>query len=661
MKILSLILAFSGLALPVVVSTAIAQPPDSLWSRMFGGPHSEICYSVQQTSDGGYILGGYTSSFGAGANDLWLVKTDANGDSLWSHTFGDQGNNECRSVLQTDDGGYALVGWKGVWHNGNYSDDFWLIRTDANGDSIWSRTIGGDAPEYAYSLQQTTDGDYIIGGMTYGGPNTFDMALMKVSSTGDSLWGRRYGGLNEERCYSVQQTTDGGYILAGYTLSFGHGNSDFWAVKTNAAGDSVWSHAYGGEGGEQCTSVRQTLDGGYVLAGITSSFGPDPGSLNFWLVRIDANGDTLWTRAYGGDGTDRCESLLLLPDGGFLLAGITPGVGLFDMWLVRVDANGNMLWNRTFSSSGHDYCYSVARTADGGYVLAGYTDMAGASNMWLVKTGPEGGGNQTTLLSEGFEGSFPPAGWQVQQLGPASENWRPLAGASGVGCGDNVHSGSNAVFHNDDMGTGELDVRDMLVTMEVAVPAGASEVSVSFFQRNCWVPEYYTDSTHHWVMSSINGEAWVLLAELDQQQDAWAETSLVIPEAAGQQLRIGFDYQGNYATEWYLDDVQVTARISQVADRDHSLLPTVAALLAPYPNPFNGVTRIPLVLPASARVDLAIYNILGQRVATLCDQAVLSAGKHTFLWECSSCATGMYLIRLQSGDRRDIRKLLLMR
>ncbi len=641
-----------GLALLLLVTDAFAQP-DSLWSNMFGGPSSEVCYSVQQTSDGGYVLGGYTGSFGAGADDFWLVKTDANGDSLWSHTFGDQGDNKCQSVLQTGDGGYVLVGWKGVLHNGNYTDDFWLIRTDANGDSIWSRTVGGDAPEYAYSLQQTTDGGYIMGGMTFGGPNTFDMALMRVSSTGDSLWARRYGGLNAERCYSVQQTTDGGYILAGYTLSFGHGNSDFWAIKTNAAGDSVWSHAYGGEGGEECTSVRQTLDGGYVLAGTTSSFGPNPGSLNFWLVRIDANGDTLWTRAYGGDGTDACESLGLLPDGGFILAGITPR-GNFDMWLVRVDADGNMLWNRTFGGSGTDRCFSVARTTDGGYVLAGET----AANMWLVKTGPDGGG-PTTLLTEGFEGSFPPAGWQVQQLGPASENWRPLAGASGVGCGDNVHTGSNAVFHNDDMGEAGVDVRDILISPSLTVPSAATEVRLTFFQRNCWVPSYYTDSTHHWVLSSMNGGAWTLLAELDQQQTEWGEISLLIPGAAGQQLRIGFDYQGDFATEWYLDDVQITAQTSQGA-RDHSVLPTTILLSDPYPNPFNPSTTLAFDLSRARHVSLRVFDLLGREVAVLKDGFV-EAGRYRVMFDGSGLASGIYFARLDAGSFSQTKKLMLLK
>ena len=176
------------LALPVLT---VAQAPDTLWTRTFGGSLSDICYSVQQTTDDGYILGGYTCSFGAGGNDFWLVKVNANGDTLWTRTFGGSGNEYCHSVQQTTDGGYILGGYTGSYGAG--MADFWLVKTDANGDSLWSRTFGGS---------------------------------------------------DEDFCYSIQQTTDGGYVLGGYNYTYGAGSNDFWLVKTDENGTEEWSYYY---------------------------------------------------------------------------------------------------------------------------------------------------------------------------------------------------------------------------------------------------------------------------------------------------------------------------------------------------------------------------------------------------------------------------------
>jgi hypothetical protein len=649
-------------------SVAFAQP-DSLWSSTFGEAYGQACYAVAQTTDGGYVLGGYTDGT-SGSDQIWIVKADANGDSVWSRAFvAGTGQGACHSILATADGGCILVAEKQRWADVLYTYDFWLIKLSANGDSMWSRTIGGNNQEYPYSLQQTTDGGYVIAGAVYLPGGNWDMLMLKVSAGGDSMWSRTYGGPNTEFAYSVQQTADGGYIIAGKTESFGHGQQsipDFWMVKTNTNGDSLWSRAYGGEYSDECVGVKQTMDGGYALAGTTNSFGISaPGYLNFYLVRTDANGDTLWTNNYGGVGSDRCEAFLRLDDGGWLLGGGTMsyGSGSADMWLVRTDADGNMIWNRAFGGSDWDKCNAVAATTDGGYILGGETSSFGFVDMWLVKTGPDGGGGsgETTLISESFDGDFPPTGWQLQQLGPTTANWQSLTGTLSAGCGEDAHSGANAVFHDDDHGTAGADVRDLLISPAMNVPTNATEVRLSFFQRNCYVPSYYTDSTHHWVLGMVNDGPWMLLVEPNQRQDDWAEISINIANAAGNELRIAFDYQGDFATEWYIDDVEVVASVPQSAERGRTQVPASISLLNPYPNPFNAVTQIPLALPAAATVDLIVFNILGQQVATLLDHAPLNAGTHTISWNASSQASGMYLIRLQTPNQSVLRKLLLVR
>jgi predicted RNase H-related nuclease YkuK (DUF458 family) len=371
--------------LPVVT---LAQP-DSLWSRTFGGTDLDICESLQQTSDGGYLLGGETF-FGAGDWDFWLVKTDANGNRVWDRIFGGSSTEVCRSVQQTSNGGYVLGGYTGSFGAG--SADFWLVKTDSNGYSVWSRTFGGSASDACYSVQETTDGGFILGGYTTSfGAGGLDFWLVKTNSNGDSLWSRTFGGVATDHCYSVQQTTDGGYILAGDTYSFGAGQSDFLLVKTDGNGNRLWSRTLGGSGHDGCNAVRQTTDGGYIIGGSTSSSGA--GSGDFWLVKMDSNGYSVWSHTFGGSASDACHSVQETTDGGFILGGYTEsyGAGESDFWLVKTNANGDSLWSRTFGGTDNDRCESIQQTTDGGYVLGGYTESygAGGSDFWLVKTGPD--------------------------------------------------------------------------------------------------------------------------------------------------------------------------------------------------------------------------------------------------------------------------------
>ena len=315
------------------MSTAIFAQPDSLWSRTFGGSNDDICHVVLQTSDDGYILGGYTSSFGAGREDFWLLKTDANGDSLWSRTFGGSDREWCTCFQQTSDSGYILVGITGSI----YSHDIWLVKTNANGDSLWSRAFGGDYDDRCFSVQQTLDSGYVLAGWTESfGVGGYDFWLIKTDVNGDSLWSRTFGGNANDLCLSVQQTSDGGYILAGDTRSFGVGYTDFWLVKTDANGDSLWSQTYGGHNVDACLSLQRTSDGGFILAGHSYSFWE--GSPDFMLVKTRADGMQLWSYTFGGDTTDICNCVQQTSDGGYILAGETWsfGAGRSDCWLVKI-------------------------------------------------------------------------------------------------------------------------------------------------------------------------------------------------------------------------------------------------------------------------------------------------------------------------------------
>ena len=263
-----------------------------VWKRTYGGMFDDGGYSVQQTSDGGYIIAGATYSFGAGMNDVYLIKTNASGDSLWARTYGGTLTDWGYSVQQTSDGGYIIAG--GTCSFGDTLGDVYLIKTNASGNPLWTRTYGGANQDWGYSVRQTSDGGYIIAGYTSG-----DVYLIKTNSSGDTLWTRTYGGTNDDKGYSVQQTSDRGYIVAGNTYSFGSGWADVYLIKTNASGDTLWTRTYGGTNYDWGKSVQQTPDGGYIVAGYTTSFGA--GAYDVYLIKTDANGNVGVEESRQGD------------------------------------------------------------------------------------------------------------------------------------------------------------------------------------------------------------------------------------------------------------------------------------------------------------------------------------------------------------------------
>jgi hypothetical protein len=363
--------------------------PPTEWNKTYGGANIDAAWSMIQTSDGGYALAGYTESFGAGGQDFWLVKTDSVGNMVWSQTYGGANNDEAFSVIQTSDGGYALAGYTESFGAGG--QDFWLVKTDSFGNMVWNQTYGGANNDEAWSVIQTSDGGYALAGVITLPDWSYDFLLIKIDSVGNIIWGKIYGGAYGDWALSMIQTSDGGYALAGYTQSFGAGGQDFWLVKTDSVGNMVWSQTYGGANNDKAWSVIQTSDGGYALAGMTKSFGA--GGQDFWLVKTDSVGNMVWNKTYGGASDDWAFSVIQTNDGGYALAGLTQsfGAGGQDSWLIKTDSAGNMVWSQTYGGASGDAAFSVIQTSDGGYALAGGTASFGAGmvDFWLVKIAPE--------------------------------------------------------------------------------------------------------------------------------------------------------------------------------------------------------------------------------------------------------------------------------
>jgi hypothetical protein len=311
-----------------------------VWDKTFGGPSYDVGQSVQQTSDGGYIIAGSTMSYGAGSYDVWLVKTDASGNEVWDKTFGGSGYDWGNSVRQTSDGGFIVAGYTESYGAG--VGDAWLIKTDTSGNKVWDKTFGGTGDDWGNSVQQTSDSGYIFTGFTSSsGAGGRDVLLVKTDASGNEVWSKTFGGAEEDIGNSVQQTADGGYVITGYTMSYGAGDEDVWLIKTDASGNKLWDKTFGGTGVDVGRSVQQTSDGGYVITGYTRSYGA--GDDDVWLVKTDAAGYKVWDKTFGTSGDDEGSSAQQTSDGGYIVAGWTASSGADgpDVWLIKTDADGN--------------------------------------------------------------------------------------------------------------------------------------------------------------------------------------------------------------------------------------------------------------------------------------------------------------------------------
>jgi len=375
------------LAFALVLTLLLAPPclSQQRWQRTYGGTSEDYGRSIQQTQDGGYIVTGMTASFG-NYYQVYLLKTNAQGDTLWTRTYGGADYDCGCSVQQTQDGGYVVAGWTNSFGN---SGQIYLVKTNASGDTLWTRNYGGTGWDQGYSVQQTTDGGYIVAGYTSSFGDSEQVYLIKTNASGDTLWTRNYGGTRPDYGYSVQQTSDGGYIVAGSTTSFGAGSRNVYLIKTNVSGDTNWTRTYGGMAQDEGWSVQQTQDTGYIIAGVTYSFG---NSSQVYIVKTNAAGDTLWTKVYGGTSADWGYSVRQTQDGGYVVAGWTDSFGNGSQaYLIRTNAQGDTLWTRTYGGAGGDYSESVRQTQDGGYVVAGYTTSFGNRvQVYLIKTDANG-------------------------------------------------------------------------------------------------------------------------------------------------------------------------------------------------------------------------------------------------------------------------------
>ena len=364
-------------------STAMAD-----WEKTFGGSGHDRAHDVQQTSDGGYIIAAATGSFGAGGlRDAWLIKTDASGNEQWNKTFGGTGYDGFYGVQQTTGGGYIAAGWTDL--SGTVAMlNAWLVKTDADGNEQWSKTFGGTDYDFAKSVQQTTDGGYVVAGYYCNSSRDedWDAWLIKTDADGNEQWSKTFGKTTYDFADYVRQTADGGYIMAGSTE---YGNAGIfgyaWLIKTDADGNMQWDNSRLGYGATSAYGVQQTADGGYITAGRKVVAGGE----DSFLIKVDTNGNVEWEKDFGGVDADRAYSVQLTSDGGYVIPGETWsfGAGDYDAWFVKTDATGNLEWDKTFGGIDEDWAETAQQTSDGGFIIAANTFSfgEGSCDILLIK------------------------------------------------------------------------------------------------------------------------------------------------------------------------------------------------------------------------------------------------------------------------------------
>lgn len=360
------------------------------WEKTFGGDASDVAHSIFQTNDGGFIVAGETNGKGAGKEDFLIIKLNKDGVTEWEKTLGSEKHDIATSIIQTKDGGYIVTG--NTKKMSGRKSDIWLMKLDENGEMLWEKTLGGSKDDFASSIVETQDGGLALVGDTRSKGDKSKIWFLKMSAKGQIEWEKVIGGRIDEFALSLVHTTDGGYGIAGYaylgTKKMGHHN--FWIIKLTAQGKIVWERTYGGMEDDFAYALTQTEDNGFVVAGSSISKNQE----QYRVLKIDQNGQKVWDKTFGGNDDDFAFSVANSSDGGVLIAGYTKskGEGDSDIWILKLDKEGTLIWDRTFGGQGEDMALSITETEDRGMAIAGTTRSKGngESDIWVIKLNEQG-------------------------------------------------------------------------------------------------------------------------------------------------------------------------------------------------------------------------------------------------------------------------------
>ncbi|MBK8683055.1 MAG: putative metal-binding motif-containing protein [Bacteroidetes bacterium] len=406
-----------------------AQEPEIIWQHTYGGNSDDRAQDILATDDGGYLTIGYTNSidgditFNHGLNEMLVVKMDSAGNAEWIKTYGGSDRDYGYAVSVGIDGGYLLGGETGS-NDGDISfnhgqDDLWLIKIDEFGDIEWEKTYGGSFEELAKDIEITSDGNYIIVGGTNSSDGdvaenkgSSDYWIIKLNPFGEIIWEKTYGSSELEGAYDVQEVSDGGFIVAGYTVgndgdvTENKGDRDYWIIKLDSEGELEWQKTYGGSNTDEAYSIVEKPFGGYLCVGTTFSSNGDVsgfhGFQDVWVISLDSIGQLVWQKAYGGNDGEAGYSIINI-ENQYVIAGISGDVngdvttnnGFTDYWIIKIDEEGEILWQKSIGGSSSETAYAICNTYDNHLIITGYSGSSdydvtaeyGIFNFWVVKLG----------------------------------------------------------------------------------------------------------------------------------------------------------------------------------------------------------------------------------------------------------------------------------
>ncbi|MFC4721384.1 T9SS type A sorting domain-containing protein [Geojedonia litorea] len=403
---------------------AFAQP-EIAWQNHFGSTQDDYAYSIVQTIDGGFVMAGYTLGSNVdvtnhhGGRDFWVVKTNSSGNLQWQKALGGAGTEVAFSIIQTSDNGYIVAGYANSF-DGDITESFggediWVVKLDSSGNLQWQKSYGNSNHQRAFSIIPTSGGGYVLTGVTRIDANDTDYIVIKLDNVGNVEWQYNYSydtNNSNDEAHTIVQTLDGGYIVTGYSVLFEHlglNYSDAWVIKLNSSGIAQWDIRYGGSLIDSLWDIQPSSDGGYIMAGYSSSTDGDitnnNGGEDYWVVKIDAMGNLQWQKSLGGSNSERAFSVRETTDGGYIVSGytqsndgdITNAKGSQDGWIVKLDNSGNLQWQKILGGTQSDIIRSIIQTTNSGYITIGNTssndsgvgNVVGRHDFWIVRFGPE--------------------------------------------------------------------------------------------------------------------------------------------------------------------------------------------------------------------------------------------------------------------------------
>ncbi len=596
---------------------AIAQPSTAIeWQKIYGGTMGEFATSVEQTSDGGYITAGTTLS-----------------------DDGDISNNH---------GGF----------------DYWVVKLNSSGAIVWQKSLGGSGSDVTYSpIKQTSDGGYILSGYSNsddgdvsGNHGGLDYWIVKLNDTGNIEWQKSLGGSADDESFSIQQTTDGGYITAGYSesddgdVSGNHGSDDMWIVKLNSSGNIEWQKSLGGSGDEIAFSIKQTLDGGYVVAGGDRSNDGDVsnnrGDLDFWIVKLNNEGTLQWQKSFGGSFFDEAYSIDQTSDGGYIVTGETSSSdgdvkglhGGTDEWIIRLDADGNMQWQKCLGGSDYDIGSSVKQTNDGGYIAAGTSDshdgdVSGvhgeAGDCWIVRLNSTGDLQWQLCLG----GSNSEDAWSIDKT---SDGGYIVGGSSSSSDGDISNN-----YGGDDYWVVKLKPDNILPITMLAL-TGKAQGKQNILN---WTTATEQNNTGFEVQRSSDGYSFSKVGFVNTKAVNGSSNLKLSYDFSD----IGFAASANYYRLKQIDkdDKFTLSNIVLLRDGNAPAIGDVSI----YPNPAKNIVTVKIALANSDNIKLAVTDMSGKTIFT---KSVLAGNGETIVQvDASRLSPGSYFIKVISGNGKE--------